>query len=431
MTRRRVRHFIEERSYPSHPAELGEASPFARALIFVFAMGVPLDVVLASRLGSSSAALGAPLVVAGALRMAQRRAIRELPPALLFLLAFTAWAAVTVLWARDLDSFETRTRTNLQLLLSVFLGWQCLRGLTDVRSALKGFVVGCSIAAMETWRTFLTTGVSSEVSRYASEGFDSNDLAVTLAIGIPMSAYLAFGPERRARLWLAYVPVALTAIVLTGSRGGIITYGAAIVAVGLWIGRRRRAVLAAVIGFVALAIWLAWTFAPEALWVRIFTINDEILSGTFNHRTVIWRAGIDVLERHLLFGVGSGGFANAVAPALSGRFVAHNTLLSVAVEEGVVGFVLFACVFASILRAAAAAGSDQRAAAWILAFVWTVGSASLTWEYRKTTWFVILVGTALAMLRSAEPSRTAVTPQPAGLPACAGSPRLDGSAPPA
>jgi hypothetical protein len=32
--------------------------------------------------------------------------------------------------------------------------------------------------------------------------------------------------------------------------------------------------------------------------------------------------------------------------------------------------------------------------------VWLVGASSLTWEFRKTTWFVLLVGAALGAIRT-------------------------------
>ncbi len=392
------------------------ATALARALLFVFAAGIPADVLLSSRIGNASFVLGVPLVVAGVWQVVHSRAFRTLPPTLLILVAFTAWAAVSVVWSRDAPSLEIRTRTNAQLLLFVVLGWQILRSRRDVRAALSGFVVGCTLAAAETWRTFVGTGPSEDVSRYVADEFDPNDLAVTLSVGIPMVAYLALGERRLSRLWLAYVPLAVTAIVLTGSRGGTVTAVVAVAAVALWLARQSRVALVSTLGALAIGIAVASATVPAETWTRIFTIREQLAGGTMGDRTPIWRAGFALLDRHSLVGVGAGGFPHAVAPVLFRRFAAHNTLLSVGVELGAIGFVLFAGTFASIVASAARAARKDRALARNLVVTWIVGSASLSWEYRKTTWFVLLVGAALAGLRTAAERRAREPARAVGVP---------------
>jgi O-antigen ligase len=383
------------------PSELdgSPATPLARTLLFLFAAGIPIDVILATRFGSSSLVLGLPLAFAAAWQLVRRPTFRDLSPTMLFLAAFTAWAALSILWSHHVEAFETRTKTNLQLLVSVLLGWQVLRSRRDVRAAVAGFVVGCSVAAVETWRVF-GARAGEGVTRFRAESFDPNDMAVTLALGIPMAAYLAVGGRLRHQVWLSYVPLAVTAIAFSGSRGGTLTALMAVAAVALWLATQNRLALLSAMAGLAAGIALASTYVPAETWERIFTAREELVGGTMGARTVIWRAGLEVLERNVLVGVGAGGFPHAVAPALFTPVVAHNTLLSVAVELGVVGLLLLCGAFAALLRGAASAGKHDRALATILVLAWGVGSSSLTWEYRKTTWFVILVGAAAAALRT-------------------------------
>ena len=49
-------------------------------------------------------------------------------------------------------------------------------------------------------------------TRYAAQGFDPNDMAVTLALGIPMATYLALdgGSRRWKHLMLLYLPSSLS-----------------------------------------------------------------------------------------------------------------------------------------------------------------------------------------------------------------------------
>src|SRR5207248_2350437 len=128
------------------------------------------------------------------------------------------------------------------------------------------------------------------------------------------------------------------------------------------------------------------------------------LGGSLSDRDVIWRAAIRLLAVHPFFGVGSAGFPLAAFTALTPwrnpplPFV-HNTPLSVAVEEGAIGLLLFLGIFALLVRGVARSPLNHRALVASLVVTWCVGSAALTWEARKATWFVFLIGAVLSGLR--------------------------------
>jgi O-antigen ligase len=267
---------------------------------------------------------------------------------------------------------------------------------------LAGYVVGCTLTAIDGWRAFLSGEMHRSTIRYSAEAFDPNDMAVTLAIGIPAAAYLALGRRRWAWLVLAYLPIAASAVVLSGSRAGAITTA---VAVGIVVARVRRRSGTALVAAVALllaGVFVTWRTVPRDLWTRMYTIREQVAQGDMNGRTAIWRAGLDVFARNPVVGVGQGGFKKAVSGALHAEVTAHSTLLPVAAELGLVGLVLFLGAFASALLGHARVASDERALAFALAATWLVGSATLSWELRKTTWFVLLVAAALAALRSVD-----------------------------
>jgi O-antigen ligase len=296
----------------------------------------------------------------------------------------------------DRDAFTRRLVTDAQLLALVWLGWQLLLSERDLRATVAGFVAGCLAIVALTWRSFLTGTALHEGTRYAATSFDANDMSVTLALGIPMAAWLALGSGRwRDRLGLLYLPIVAGAIGLSGSRAGALTGSVVTIAVLWWTARRSPSQFALASALVLVGMAIAAAIIPSDNWARILTLREQIASGTMGDRTQIWRAGLAILAQHPVLGVGVGGFRHAVVPALNMQMVAHSTLLSVAVELGLIGFSLFAATLVAVWRGVERCSLRQRAFGRLLLLAWIVGSASLTWESRKATWLVLLIGAVL------------------------------------
>jgi O-antigen ligase len=379
------------------------ASALARTLLAVGAMGIPLDVLLATRFGGSTLVLGLPLILGGGWQVVRSGVLRPLPPAIWLIALFVAWSVLSLAWSVDREAGMKRTKTYGQLLAFVWLSWQVLRTERDLKVVLAGFLGGCAIAAGSAWRAFLSGELWPDVTRYAAEAFDPNDMAVTLALGIPIAAYLTLGARHRwGSAALLYVPVAASAIVLSGSRAGLLTAAVAVLAVTAWMRFRRVGALVLVVALLGAGLAVGWQNIPDTTRSRLATLQQQ-LAGTMGGRTAIWRAGAAAWLDDPVAGVGTGGFAAAVAPRVGTPEVAHNTPLSVAVDVGLVGLVLFLGAFHAVLRSVARSGRNRRFFAWSLLLAWLFGTSSLTWEHRKTTWFVLLAGAAVAALRPEEP----------------------------
>ena len=397
---------------PAHAAPTAEprAATLARALAAVFAFGVATDSMPLFGIAAPAPYFGAILALAAALHVVRTGQVRRPSATLLLLTGFVAWSAVTLLWARS-PSSPGRLVTYLQLLLSIWLLWQLLQDERDLRAALGGFVAGCVVVAAGAWQAFLSGVTYVEAGaepdpwvdeqRYVAAGFDPNDMGVTLALGIPMAVYLALRGERRSRfLWALYAPFAISGISLSGSRGAATTAVVAGLCVLWWIGRRSVMAMAVAFGLLVVAGTGVWTVSPESL-ERIVTAREQVASGgSVGERLPIWRSSAALLGREPVAGVGVGAFSDAVAQHLGYAVVAHNTIISVAVEGGVVGLLLFAGAFGAAGLAARRSAAAHRALAQALLLVWAVGALSLSWEYRKATWFLLLVGAALAHLRA-------------------------------
>ena len=185
-----------------------------------------------------------------------------------------------------------------------------------------------------------------------------------------LGAYLAAAVFMAVALadWRAAILGALliAALCFTGSRGAWLALGivAALWIVVVWLragsARRRHAVVVAGVGLVALL----------GFWSRGYVQNQ----WRTDVRPVIWNGTLHMIAAHPIFGHGLDTYwiqyskfrlPEYFARPKAGNFTnhAHNELLEVATEQGVVGLVALMCLWAAALRtgvrAADAMGTDR------------------------------------------------------------------------
>jgi O-antigen ligase len=134
---------------------------------------------------------------------------------------------------------------------------------------------------------------------------------------------------------------------------------------------------------------------------RFSTIIDEVTAGDLTGRTVIWREGFQAFTETPILGVGS----NMYRSVNSVGKVAHNSFLSVLVELGLVGFLLFGLILTIVVIQAWKQPKWERRLWITMLLVWTIGATTLTWEHRKTTWLfwgLLVASAAINQLREQE-----------------------------
>jgi O-antigen ligase len=140
-------------------------------------------------------------------------------------------------------------------------------------------------------------------------------------------------------------------------------------------------------------------FVPETSIQRLAGTDAVIAEGGLNGRAAIWREGFGLFIEHPLLGVGSGAFRTA---ASENSQLAHNFVLSLLVEVGIIGFILYAiiltmAVYYAILQ------PKWSCRLWLtVLMVWAIGAASHNWEHRKQTWLflsLVPVGASAYMRR--------------------------------
>ncbi|MGA2721734.1 MAG: O-antigen ligase family protein [Bryobacteraceae bacterium] len=379
-----------------------ERTGWALAWLLVFSLPLEKSVVVFD-IGSISRTFGlAAFAVTLALAIWTRR-VRRPNAALLAAAAYVAWCVLTVVWSISRPASVARAATMAQLLGMLWVVWECCRTRRAQTWLLRAYVAGASAASLLTVARY-TLGQQTYYNRYAAPGFDPNDMGVTLALAIPMCLHMAASSRGRAA-WAVRVAAALimAGLLLTGSRTALAAACVAFLYSALtWraAGTAQRATGAAL---ALLLILGTFRLAPQTSRQRLATLPEEAFTGTFHGRTRIWKTGLRVLESNWAQGVGIAAFPEAVKPWLGTSpipgmpYTAHNTFLSVLVETGVPGALLFGLLLVTVALFAWMLGPSERALWFTVLAVWVAGVSTLTWEQRKPTWLIFgLISTAWA-----------------------------------
>ncbi|MDZ4802824.1 MAG: O-antigen ligase family protein [Bryobacteraceae bacterium] len=368
------------------------ADRVAFALLALLVFSIPWEKSLvAPGIGTVSRVLGSIALVGGVVAATLRRQVRLPNFALTLAGVFVLWSAATWFWSYYPEATVARSLTLLQLFLMAWLVWDLCRSAWQQRVLVGAFVLGAAVASLGTFARYAMSQ-QTYYKRYAAAGFDPNDLGLTVALAIPLALWLALRPGRMAWLWRVLVVVCCGAVLLTASRTAMVCAMAAFAVVPLaWRESTPQARWSGV-GLLLLLIAGAVGLAPKESRQRLATIRTEVTTGTLHNRTTIWKAGVQAWKLRRLTGVGAGAYPKAVEPLIGvpgvagHEYVAHNTFLSVLVETGVIGFVLFSAFVGVLLVFALIQRAPERALWLTVMLVWAIGVSTLTWEHRKAAW---------------------------------------------
>ena len=321
--------------------------------------------------------------------------------------AFLVWSASTLLWTISLEATLVRTLTYIQVITLMLLIWQQARTEGRQNALFASYVLGAYVPAIDTIRHYVAgQSINPSAIRYSATGFNANEMAIILVLGIPMAWYLALSATRRiyTLAFLCYVPVALVAVLLTASRGAFVALPVALALIPWSFRRLSTRARFAVLAFLIALIGGVGILVPSASWRRLGETRSEISEGDFSERGSIWRGGLQIVLDYPLGGVGAGAFEAATQPLRGRRLPPHQTFLSVLSGQGVIGLGLFLSVFVVAFSYIPKMQNLQRKFWVVLAATFMIGLMPRDWDFRKPTWFLLGVLTAQAALRDATAS---------------------------
>ncbi|MEO8089905.1 MAG: O-antigen ligase family protein [Gemmatimonadales bacterium] len=379
------------------------------------------DMIVLPGIGTVSKLLGVAALGATVLQVLFTARVRK-PVAFHWILAvFLCWILLSTYWAiAQPESIERKVNTYLQILVMVWVIWEASPTRSRLVSLLQAYVLGAYVAAGSTIYDYLTGSVMGQRDhgRFAATGFDANDLGTLLALALPMAWYIATAspyPWQRA-LNRAYFVIGAVSILLTGSRGAMITSIVALSVIPLTLKQMRTGIkVASIVMMILAGIAAAW-LVPTTSFERLSTTTTEISEGTLTGRIAIWKSGLRAVPGAPLQGYGPGGWFVAAGSVFGRIRSPHNTYLSILVEQGMVGLLLFLSLFVVILARLRHLPTFERRIGLVLLTTLAIAITPLGWDTTKALWLVLalLVGWA-DVLGSSRPAAPRARPVRTGL----------------
>jgi O-antigen ligase len=349
------------------------------------------------------------------------------PAVSLTMLLFVAWAVLSFAWAEDGGAVLSSVFRYALAVILVLVVYTAVQRERDVMFIVVALVLGAFCAGVYGLLN-PPQAQFGQIQRVSGTLGNPNELASALVLGIGLSGGLAAVAKnaltRAAAIGIG--GVCLLALLLTGSRGGLIALGAMLVA-SVILARGRRLALTMVTLTVLLAGigWLVMAAPRE---------NRERLlhPGSGSGRTDIWTVGSRMVNANPVKGVGAGNFSvssihyllqpgslpNSQYIADSPK-VAENMYLEVLAELGIVGAILFVTIIVFGLGCSIEAlsryrklGARHMQALTLAISVSLIGLLAAdvfaAEEYARELWLLVGLGPALLAIAKRMEADTAV-----------------------
>lgn len=377
-------------------------------LLFMTVFTVPWErAFIIPGIGSFNKLSGIGLVIMAIYSVIIRKKVKKLPIFYYLVLAFIILNVASFFISSNTNNSIEKIFLFMQL---GFLAWVIFEFVPDQKSIdklLKAFVFGTLIIAVQSFLVYLNGSSQTLGTRITIEGYNYNSISTIMTLSLPITIYLAL---KGSKLILIYIPFAVFSILLTGSRMAFIL----LLFVGIsfiWLLFMRKTKLRKTILLASIMlVILIFNQIPEAQLERLGTIDEELSSGEIGGRGDIWRGGFITFTQNPILGVGAGGFQKEVVKNSISNIEssAHNSYLSILVEYGLVGFVLFFSMILILLIAALKI--DDKYTKWLFVTImifWLIDSISSHSADQKYSWIMFgLIITANRISKKTKKSKS-------------------------
>ena len=374
------------------------------SLFFIFT--IPWETVVEhATLGSMSRLAGLGLAAVWLADVLLHGKLRKFTTFHLAFFVFTLWYAASVFWSANPDRSLNHVFTWVQLLLVSIILWDLDRTKKTFLYGLQMYLLGAYVVLGNTLVNYFS-GTAFYYERFSAAGTNPDDLGATMALAIPIAWFLAY-PINAKKIhpvfrWVnyAYIPAALMGIALSGTRTALIAAAPGMIFGLATLTRLKLWPRVLIFGLLVIAAIAIQPIIPQSSYQRLGTTGSELAAGDFNGRRSLWMQGIASFQEHPLLGVGG----NMYRYVNDEGKVAHNSFMSVLVEVGAIGLVLFILILGIVFVQISPHFRWEKYFWYSLLAAWVVAASTLTWEYRKPTWLVfnmLVISAGLARQRIA------------------------------
>lgn len=255
-----------------------------------------------------------------------------------WMMAFGAWLVITFFTAQNRDAsymwFIEYCKIFTMFVISSFL--ICTMRQVWILLVITALTLG--YIAYEINFLYLAYGhLGIYHSGYG--GLDNNGAGTMLAMGIPI-CYVLFESTNRWWRWIfvLLIPVTLHAVLMTYSRGAMVSLVAASPFL-FWRSRYKKMFIL----FGIVLLFMLPYLAGKEIQERFLTISEHQVDESANSRRMSWMAAIRIAQDYPIFGVGirnSPLFSYYYGADMPGRVI-HSQYFQVLADNGFVGLGLY------------------------------------------------------------------------------------------
>jgi O-antigen ligase len=404
---------------PLDPRILLRRIAFTALWAYIFSVPLEFSVLLPEPFESFARVSGVAALLSGIAAVTIAGRARRWQPFHWVAISYLALTSISLFWDQGpAEEAEHALRAYFQAIPVLVLSWEFTRNIRERIQMIFAYLLGGNLSALLMMRqAFFLRKAEYAAFRYTIGAWNPNELAIIFAVGLPLALYLAFNRSVGAsRLqigmgWL-YLVVASTAILLTGSRTGLVLAVVGFGPIPFLLSSSSRARVCSLLAVFASLFLVGLWLIPAGTWRILFTVGAQVQSGDLDHRVQIWRFGWPAFLKNPFLGSGVGSFRWA-----SGTFYnAHNTYLQVSVEQGVAGLVLILSLIVTAFARLRHATRAFRVTGSFLLITWIVAATVGHLAASRDTWVVFSLASILATSESLnEPNEVVCSRSPSAV----------------
>lgn len=285
-----------------------------------------------------------------------------------------------------------RSERQLMWIMFIFLGCQAFRIIEPLYLHItEGYWGDIAFSHVD--------GAMSSLNRLSGAPKDivnPNQLAWVIVNTIPFMFYLLWQNGKVGKmLFLTAIPPFVYALLLTGSRSGMISLAVVIIGMVLVSERKGRNLMIALVVVLPAAIYM-FSHAETDLQIRYFSLVDSSVAGadTKQGRIDGLIRQIGTISNNPLFGNGLGTSGETNRNLLGGRSqITHNMYIEILQETGMIGFTLFMAYIVTMVKALSQARRTLKEIGcedcdWLLRLI----TATLVWIFMDLVYSISCFG---------------------------------------